>query len=174
MIHYRPRGVRACNPGNIEHSDIRWQGMAMDQSSDDQMVTFINPLWGIRAVARMLISYQDRGRTGDDRVDIVRGTVERWMESVARGNMPAAQRASTTLDKWLDDEKIDVYDFDTMYELTTAIILCENAPGPLPGGRWYARSLIIDGLVLAGILEGVQHGGAEHASYCQRAPQTRS
>ncbi len=55
-----PRGVRNHNPGNIERdARTRWQGQAARQS-DPRFVVFTAPEWGIRAMARVLITYQDR------------------------------------------------------------------------------------------------------------------
>ncbi|MCY1370693.1 hypothetical protein D9M69_577940 [compost metagenome] len=57
-----------------------------------------------------------------------------------------------------DDETLDVYHFDTMRALVLAIIRHENGPGPLPGGHWYGHIVLVEGLALAGIEKGVQHG----------------
>lgn len=65
-----PRGIRNNNPGNIEWSpDNDWRGQI---GSDGRYVIFTRPLFGIRAMARVLDSYQRRG------VDTVREIVETW------------------------------------------------------------------------------------------------
>ena len=57
-----------------------------------------------------------------------------------------------------DDAVVDVYNFETMRDLVVAIIRHENGPGPLPEGLWYGYPIISDGLQLAGIVRGAQHG----------------
>jgi hypothetical protein len=53
-----PRGIRLNNPGNIEYGD-QWQGMAADQR-DPRFITFVAPVYGLRALARLLLNYQRR------------------------------------------------------------------------------------------------------------------
>lgn len=55
-----PRGMRNNNPGNIKRQTppTPWQGVADDQP-DPLFVKFKDVTWGIRAMARVLISYQD-------------------------------------------------------------------------------------------------------------------
>ncbi len=56
-----PRGMRNNNPGNIKKQNppTPWQGLADDQP-DAIFVKFKEISWGIRAMARILISYQDK------------------------------------------------------------------------------------------------------------------
>jgi hypothetical protein len=57
-----PRGIRNNNPGNIDRRPgVKWQGMADDQSTDSRFVVFKGPEWGLRAIARVLRTYQQRG-----------------------------------------------------------------------------------------------------------------
>lgn len=53
---YTQRGLRLNNPGNIELGDP-WQGMAPVQK-DSRFITFVNPEYGIRAMAVTLKNYQ--------------------------------------------------------------------------------------------------------------------
>lgn len=57
------RGIRNNNPGNIERRGDRWQGMSADQSADPRFVVFDSPLYGIRALARILRKYHSTGLT---------------------------------------------------------------------------------------------------------------
>ena len=54
-----PRGIRNHNPGNLRRSADPWQGLAAEQS-DAEFFQFASAKWGIRALARTLIAYQDR------------------------------------------------------------------------------------------------------------------
>lgn len=58
-----PRGIRNHNPGNIERTSDRWQGMSADQSPDARFVVFDAPVWGLRALRRVLRSYVQQGYT---------------------------------------------------------------------------------------------------------------
>ncbi len=48
-----PRGIRNNNPLNIEHSQSKWQGMAVEQT-DKRFVQFKSMTWGIRAAFKTL------------------------------------------------------------------------------------------------------------------------
>lgn len=159
MRHETPRGIRNYNPGNIRHAPgVRWQGMAAVQADPD-FVSFVGPHWGIRAIARVLITYQDKRRAKDgSRIDSVREIVERWAPP-SENNTPAYTLAvARALEHDPDSEDVDVYHFETMCALVLAIIRHENGPGPLPHGFWYGDSIIVDGLSLAGISQGIAHG----------------
>ncbi|MDS9879390.1 structural protein [Pseudomonas protegens] len=155
-----PRGIRNFNPGNIRHAKgTRWQGMAVAQS-DKSFVQFNAPRWGIRAIARVLITYQDKRLAADgSRIDSVREIIERW--APATENNTEAYTLTVARAMGLDPnyEGLDVYDYATMRGLVLAIIRHENGPGPLPGGLWYGESVIVDGLALAGVERDIQHGG---------------
>lgn len=149
-----PRGIRNYNPGNIERGTTRWQGMSQVQS-DPRFVSFCHPVWGIRAMARILITYQDTHK-----LRTVWGIISRW--APLPENDTTAYIASVNQQLGLEPgERIDVYDYHTMLELVRAIIRHENGPGPLPGGNWYGDVMLADGLALAGIMPGIQHGEAQ-------------
>jgi len=52
------RGERNRNPGNIELDGLPWQGLATDCSLDDTFCVFTDVLYGVRALASVLLSYQ--------------------------------------------------------------------------------------------------------------------
>ncbi|NNJ15470.1 structural protein [Pseudomonas putida CSV86] len=147
-----PRGIRNHNPGNIRHvKGTRWQGMSANQSDAD-FVQFTGAQWGIRAIARTLITYQDKHGLRTPRLIIGRWAppTENNTESYIRS---VANRMGVS-----PDGRIDVYDFKTMLVLVLGIIGHENGAGPLPGGVWYGEALINEGLQLAGIVPGAYHG----------------
>lgn len=51
-----PRGIRNNNPGNLRHG-CPWQGLAPRQT-DRAFCVFVSPLYGIRALARTLLTYE--------------------------------------------------------------------------------------------------------------------
>jgi len=65
------RGERNNNPGNIRHG-ADWQGMAAQQN-DSSFVTFTNAFWGIRALCKVLLSYQRKSGLWT-----IREMIERW------------------------------------------------------------------------------------------------
>jgi hypothetical protein len=157
-----PRGIRNFNPGNIRHAKgVRWQGMAAAQS-DTNFVQFNGPRWGIRAIARVLITYQDKRLAADgSRIDSVREIIERWAPASENNTDAYTLTVARALGIDPDYQGLDVYNFDTMRALVLAIIRHENGLGPLPGGQWYGESVVVDGLALAGVERGVQHGKGE-------------
>lgn len=54
------RGIRLNNPGCIRRNTIVWDGQA-DTQTDPDFVTFIAPEWGLRAIVKILDSYQREG-----------------------------------------------------------------------------------------------------------------
>ena len=64
------RGIRNNNPGNIRHG-AGWQGMA-DEQPDPAFITFKTPEYGIRAIARIMLTYAKNGIVN------VRGIISRW------------------------------------------------------------------------------------------------
>lgn len=54
------RGVELCNPGNLERDPkVAWLGQLGTQT-DPRFVGFINPLFGFRALALVLLHYVER------------------------------------------------------------------------------------------------------------------
>lgn len=68
-----PRAVRNKNPGNIERNDIRWLGMSDDQRNDDRYVVFDSVVYGVRAMAKVLLTYQS-----EYHLKTVRAMIERY------------------------------------------------------------------------------------------------
>ncbi|MBH3494368.1 structural protein [Pseudomonas aeruginosa] len=147
-----PRGIRNFNPGNIRHAKgTRWQGMSANQS-DSAFVQFTGPQWGIRAIARTLITYQDKHA-----LRTIRQIISRWAPP-SENNTESYIRQVAARVGVAPDARIDVYDYRTMRTLVEAIVRHENGPGPLPEGSWYGEGLINEGLHLAGIVAGAYHG----------------
>ena len=144
-----PRGIRLHNPGNIRHGDP-WQGLAPEQP-DPEFCSFIAPEWGIRALARNLITYQDRHG-----LRTIRGIINRW--APPSGLRPDGTRYSqetlayaehvSSLTGFHVDESLDIHQHSYCRPLVEAIIRHENGQQPYP-----AR-VINRGLELAGIAPG--------------------
>lgn len=133
-----PRGIRNHNPGNIRRSGDPWQGLAKDQN-DDAFFQFAEPKWGIRALARVLISYQDRHG-----LRTVRAIISRWAPPVENKTSSYIDHVARRLNVGADDP-LDVHDYRVLRGLVEAIIAHENGQQP------YTDAQIDAGLVLAGI-----------------------
>lgn len=141
-----PRGIRNHNPGNIRRvTSVAWKGQAAQQA-DAEFVVFEAPEWGIRAMARILLSYQRRG------VVTVRDIIHRWAPPAGHG--PNGSYANPT-DAYVaavarhmgvaPDMPIDVRQPDQARALIAEIIRHENGQQPYP------RATLDAGLDLAGI-----------------------
>lgn len=147
------RGERNNNPGNIE-AGADWQGlmapenMTPAQRKEDRFAVFEHPKWGVRAIARVLITYQDRRRAADgSRIDTVQEIIDRWAPP-AENNTSAYVRAVRTAMGRDGDEvvTVDVHDYDQIEPLVKAIIHHELGYQPYPD------RVIDEGLRLAGIV----------------------
>lgn len=58
-LYFMSRGIRNNNPGNIRHGASNWQGMSSAQTDKDY-IQFDDPVYGIRAIAKLLKNYQTR------------------------------------------------------------------------------------------------------------------
>lgn len=134
------RGERNSNPGNIDRNATKWKGMSPDQSGDKRFVVFTSPVWGIRALAKLLLTYstlypQDTARD----IDTVREIVNRWAPPVENDTGAYVKAVAQGVDVG-PDEAIDVTDEAVMKKLTVAIITHEN------GRCVYDDDLLTDGI----------------------------
>lgn len=132
------RGVRNNNPGNIRLSKDKWQGLAANQS-DRAFFVFKSAEWGIRALARVLIKYQD-----DYDLDTVAKIITRWAPPSENDTEAYIAAVSKAVGIRANDP-LDVHDYTTLRPLTDAIIAHENA------GYRYADAVVDKGLALAGV-----------------------
>lgn len=121
-----PRGIRNNNPSNIRWGSA-WQGLvAPAERTDPSFCQFVDPVYGIRACAKLMLTYADVYH-----LNTVQGVIGRWAPpnenntaayvlSVARamGVAPTAQ--------------IDVHVDTVMCSLVKAIIQHENGQQPYP------------------------------------------
>jgi hypothetical protein len=132
------RGIRNNNPGNIRLSKDKWQGLAPSQP-DKEFFTFENPVYGIRAIARLLIKYQD-----DYSLHTVREFISRWAPASENNTEAYVMRVAerTGFDA---DQPLDLHQHEYLKPLVIAIIWHENAQQP------YSNEQIDKALVLAGV-----------------------
>lgn len=138
------RGVRNNNPGNIRVGQP-WQGLAApaqrtaEQKTETAFDVFVGPEWGIRALARTLITYQDKHG-----LDTVQAIVGRWAPP-SENNTGAYIQAVLRAMLVRPGDKLDLHQYDAMRPLVEAIVAHENA------GYRYPAAVIDKGLLLAGL-----------------------
>lgn len=133
-----PRGIRNNNPGNIRRSDVKWVGQAAEQPDPD-FVTFQAPEYGIRAICRILLTYQNI-----DQCKTIRQLISRWAPP-NENDTEAYIGAVSTSSGLGPDDPAPVQQAAVMTPMVWAIIRQENGEQPYPS------SLIAQGLALAGI-----------------------
>lgn len=115
-----PRGLRNNNPGNIRHSDDKWQGMSAKQT-DTKFVQFTTIVYGYRALAKLLINYKKKYK-----LNTVEGIISRW--APASDNNYTKGYIKTVADALMVSpiQMIDVEDEGTLVTICAAISRVEN------------------------------------------------
>lgn len=132
------RGIRNNNPGNIRKSKDKWQGLAKEQP-DPEFCTFETPIWGIRAMARLLIRYYDYHD-----LNTVEKIVSRWAPE-NENNTDAYVKQVEKLSGLSPNELLDLHHFPHLSALIKAMIKVECGSQP------YSDAQITKALVLAGV-----------------------
>ncbi len=116
------RGECNNNPGNIRKSSIAWHGAIV--GSDPAFVTFDTAGNGIRAMAKLLLTYQRQHG-----LDTIAELLERWAPAVENDSFAYIDDVATRLG--IDpDERIDLGDPARLAGLCGAIIRHENGRQP--------------------------------------------
>ena len=133
------RGYRNRNPGNIEHVPAnKWQGLA-DPPSDGRFCRFTSHEFGIRALAALLVTYQDRHK-----LRTPRAIIERWAPKVENDTAAYIAVVARRIGVGPDDA-IDLHRHEHLRPLVEAIIHRECA------GLAYPAAVIDRALTLAGV-----------------------
>lgn len=113
-----PKGIRLNNPGNIEHGQ-NWQGLS-DVQPDKRFCSFTDPEWGIRAICKILGTYQTKYK-----IKTIEGAINRW--APAHEN-PTASYISNVA-KWSGiaaKATVSFKDRETLFKVAKAIARQEN------------------------------------------------
>ena len=147
-----PRGIRNHNPGNLRHGDP-WQGLAAKQA-DPEFCTFQSAAYGIRALARTLITYQDKHG-----LRTIKHIIMRWAPPSENNTETYIRMVSQQTQRGANDE-LDMHCYRDLKALTEAIIRHENGRGPLnTPNTWYDEATIDKGLELAGVERPIRAAG---------------
>lgn len=133
-----PLGIRNNNPGNIRRSKDKWQGLAPSQTSQE-FFTFKSPIYGIRAIARLLINYQD-----DHALATITEIIGRWAPAT-ENNTQAYIQSVVKRTGFNANRQLDLHQYDFLKPMVEAIIWQENGQQP------YTSQQIDKALVLAGV-----------------------
>lgn len=132
---FMPRGIRNNNPGNIRLSPTRWQGQK-DAQLDTSFVEFTAPVWGLRAMMRLLLTYHVKYG-----LDTVESIINRWAPPHENATDHYIYSVARHIKKSRRD-RLDMFDPALMIALCEAITRHEN--GAPPAGEppfWYAPAL---------------------------------
>ena len=133
------RGYRNRNPGNIEHVPAnKWQGLA-DPPSDGRFCRFVSHEHGIRALAALLTTYQDRHG-----LRTVRGIINRWAPPGENDTGAYVAAVARRMGVGAEDP-VDLHRHDQLRPMVEAIIGHECA------GLSYPAAVIDRALTLAGV-----------------------
>lgn len=128
----QPRGIRNNNPGNIRWGD-NWQGLVpVDKRTDKSFAQFTQPIYGIRALAKVLTNYTKREglpNVGKKNIDTVREIISRWAPPNENDTEAYIRSVAKAIGVEPNDP-INVFDKTIMSGLVKAIIRHENGMMP--------------------------------------------
>ena len=121
-----PRGIRNNNPGNLKRGTDDWRGLSAEQHDPD-FYTFDSAVWGVRAMARILLNYQRKHH-----LSTVAQIISRWAPQSENDTAAYIKAVSGTM-HIMSDAPMDLTDRCTMFLLLEAIIRQENGEQPYSG-----------------------------------------
>lgn len=134
-----PRGIRNNNPGNIRWGS-KWQGLIPEQERTDQsFCQFVDPVYGIRAIVKVMFSYRDK--YGLNTIETI---INRYAPPIENNTQGYIQRVCTKLGVQLD-EPIELTD-KVLYWIIKAICGVENGNEYT---NYYPREVIEQAIKLA-------------------------
>jgi hypothetical protein len=142
MRAMQARGYRNRNPGNIDWNPRnRWQGQVGIEAtgSPPRFAVFESHEFGIRALAALLTTYQDRHN-----LRTIRGIISRWAPGTENNTDAYVHAVSRAMGVGANDP-LDLHTYAHMRPLVEAIIAHEL------GGQPYSDAVLDEGLRLAGV-----------------------
>jgi len=139
-----PRGVRNNNPGNIDRTDVAWQGEDRSigaRTDDPRFAVFKSPEYGFRALARTLHTYRERYG-----IKTVRAIISRWAPPIENDTEAYVNQVAKAVGVHAD-AVVDVTKMQHAFPIVKAIAKHEN------GRHYWADDVIRAGLILGGVTE---------------------
>lgn len=140
-------GLELNNPGNLEYNENdKWQGLN-DPPFKGKFFWFSTPVWGIRAMARVLITKQDKYglKTVEGIIGGGAGGVGAYAPAVDHNDVQAYVRDLYARTNFPLSQALDMHSYADQRALVPAIIWHEQ--GSMP----YTDAQIDEGLRLAGV-----------------------
>ncbi|MFI3241771.1 MAG: structural protein [Alphaproteobacteria bacterium] len=133
----QPRGIRNNNPGNIRHG-ANWIGLEPNSKElDKSFCVFKSPVYGIRALAKVLLNYQRLYK-----INTIRGIINRYAPPNENNTDSYINAVANQLGIGADD-LIDIKEPCILVVLIKAIIRHENGVQP------YDTQTILEGIEIA-------------------------
>lgn len=139
-----PGGILRNNPGNlIKTQDSSWVGMTKLQDHE-RFVRFIQPVYGIRAMMKNLLAYQEKHN-----LNTISQIVRRWAPP-SENNTSAYIHEVSIISGFLPDEPLNLKDLHSLITLAKAIVLYENGYSPPHmAAFWYPDELYYEAAEMA-------------------------
>ena len=135
------RGIRNNNPGNIRKSNDPWQGLSEVQD-DPEFFQFKSMAYGIRAIARTLITYQDKYG-----IRTIKDFVARYAPE--KENKTANYKDCVCgISGFSEDQILDFHKYEEIEPVIRGIIFIENG---VDNYSKFKQDDIDAGLILAGV-----------------------
>ena len=137
------RGIRNNNAGNLRITSDKWQGLSEEQT-DKEFFQFVEPVYGIRAMSRVLINYEKKYG-----IKTLRGIISRYAPSSENNTDSYIDAVAKDLSFDSSNEFFDIGPDDNfsaelnIIPLVKAIIKHENGFNP------YDDELILQGVGMA-------------------------
>jgi hypothetical protein len=135
------RGIRNNNPGNIRKSNDPWQGLSEVQD-DKEFFKFKSMAFGIRAVARTLITYQDKYG-----IRTIRDFVARYAPE-KENNTANYMACVCGISGFSEDQVLDFHKYEEIEPVIRGILFIENGSDNY---KTFKKDDIDAGLTLAGV-----------------------
>ena len=130
-----PRGIRNNNPGNIKKNNVDWDGLSEEQT-DNTFFQFTDPIYGIRALTKILLTYRHKYDLKNVWAIINRYAPPSENDTEAYKNFVTQKTGLNMLEEI--DNSVEAY-----LPVVKAIILMENGEQP------YDDEIILQGMNLA-------------------------
>lgn len=115
------RGMRNLNPGNLEKTQVVWQG-EIRPGGDERFCEFESLIMGCRALIKTLVTYHTKHGCST-----VRSIIERWAPSHENDTESYMEHAASSISKGVD-ERIP-FDVDPSYYLGIARAIARHENG---------------------------------------------
>ena len=129
-----PRGIRNHNPGNIKLGTA-WDGLS-DEQDDDVFCQFKTPVWGIRALMKILLTYRFTHK-----ITTIEKIINRWAPPIENDTDNYIKYVCAATSKAKDEELAN--SIEDYLPIVNAIIRMEN------GQNDYTNDIIVEGMYLA-------------------------